>query len=202
MTILGMVGDHPWNGEWPSWGWWLTTDHPWNFTSGRKDKRIRSPETEYQILIFIFFWKKIQLLRAFWRQKCTFSAISDARTKKLFYLLFSIRLKYYGSFKTEYSDSTSFINRLSLLCKKTPKMCKIAPKMGPPDPPDPPKPIFWVGGFVLKLTQAEKNHNFAFWALFGHFWHLHTKIYFIHFFKSGKNIMSLLKRNFQFPPPS
>ena len=64
----------------------------------------------------------------------------------------------------EFSDVTSFINRLSLLCKKTPKMCEKTPKNGPPDPPDPPKPIFLVRGIVLILTHAKKKHNFALWG--------------------------------------
>ena len=62
--------------------------------------------------------KKIRLLGDLLAPKTgqngCFSAISSARTKNLLYSLFSIWQKYYESSKTEYSDSTSFINRLSL----------------------------------------------------------------------------------------
>ena len=43
---------------------------------------------------------------------------------------------------------------------------------------------------------------FAKMCVFGQFSALAQKIYFLHFFRSDKNIMSLLKQNIQFPPPS
>ena len=113
--------------------------------------------------------KKIRLLGDLLAPKIgqngCFSAISSARTKNLFYSLFSIWQKYYESSKTEYSDSTSFINRLSLfLYKKSTKNVRKSAKNWPPDPPDPPKPIFLVRGIVLILTHAKKKHNFALWG--------------------------------------
>ena len=44
-----------------------------------------------------------------------FLAIFESTQKKLFYSLFQTRPKYYESSKTQYSDSTSFINRLTPL---------------------------------------------------------------------------------------
>ena len=77
-------------------------------------------------------------------QNGCFSAISSARTKNLFDSLFSIWQKYYESSKTEYSDSTSYINQLSLFfIKKTPKMSEKTPKIGPPTPLTPQNPFFW-----------------------------------------------------------
>ena len=46
--------------------------------------------------------------------------------------------------------------------------------------------------------RVNKNEENAF---FGDFWIDTKKSCFIHFFKAGKNIMSLLKRNIQIPPP-
>ena len=113
--------------------------------------------------------KKIRLLGDLLAPKTgqngCFSAISSARTKNLFDSLFSIWQKYYESSKTEYSDSTSFINRLSLfLYKKSTKNVQKSAKNWPPDPPDPPKPIFLARGIVLILTNAKKIHNFALWG--------------------------------------
>ena len=48
-------------------------------------------------------------------RKCVFRPFLNRHQKKLFYSLFPIRPKYYESSKTEYSDSTSFINRLTPL---------------------------------------------------------------------------------------
>ena len=48
-------------------------------------------------------------------RKCAFRPFLNKHKKKLFYSLLLIRQKYYGSSKTEYSDSTSFINRLTPL---------------------------------------------------------------------------------------
>ena len=46
--------------------------------------------------------------------------------------------------------------------------------------------------------QVNKNQENAF---YGHFWIDTKKSYFIHFFKPGKNILSLLKQNIQIPSP-
>ena len=69
-------------------------------------------------------------------QNGCFSAISSARTKNLFYSLFSIWQKYYESSKTEYSDSTSYINQLSLffIKKKHQKCLKKRQKLAPRPP--------------------------------------------------------------------
>ena len=48
-------------------------------------------------------------------RKCVFRPFLNRHQKKLFYSLLLIRQKYYESSKTEYSDSTSFINRLTPL---------------------------------------------------------------------------------------
>jgi len=48
-------------------------------------------------------------------RKCVFRRFLNRHQKKLFYSLFQSRQKYYESSKTEYSDSTSFINRLTPL---------------------------------------------------------------------------------------
>ena len=48
-------------------------------------------------------------------RKCVFWPFLNRHQKKLFYSLFQTRPKYYESSKTEYSDSTSFINRLTPL---------------------------------------------------------------------------------------
>ena len=48
-------------------------------------------------------------------RKCVFRPFLNRHQKKLFYSLLLIRPKYYESSKTEYSDSTSFINRLTPL---------------------------------------------------------------------------------------
>ena len=48
-------------------------------------------------------------------RKCVFRRFLNRHQKKLFYSLFQNRQKYYESSKTEYSDSTSFINRLTPL---------------------------------------------------------------------------------------
>ena len=48
-------------------------------------------------------------------RKCVFRPFLNRHQKKLFYSLFQTRPKYYESSKTEYSDSTSFINRLTPL---------------------------------------------------------------------------------------
>merc|ERR1711954_427719 len=71
-------------------------------------------------------------------RKCVFRQFFNRHQKKLFYSLLLIRPKYYESSKTEYSDSTSFIIRLTPL-------------------------IFWGG---LKFFQGAKRgvppKNFAF----------------------------------------
>ena len=103
-----------------------------------------------------------------------------------------------------------------------PEMCEKAPKMCP-HPPDPPKPISLVGGGMFSKLPMPKNAITLlyklhlrcpvaisdFWGVFfakmcvlGRFPALAQKIYFIHFFRSDKNIMSLKKPNIQFPPPS
>ena len=64
-------------------------------------------------------------------RKCIFRPFLNRHQKKLFYSLLLIRQKYYESSKTEYSDSTSFINRLTTL-------------------------IFWV----LKFFRGAKNFAF------------------------------------------
>merc|ERR1711942_587273 len=48
-------------------------------------------------------------------RKCVFWPFLNRHQKKLFYSLFQNRPKYYESFKTEYSDHPSFINRLTPL---------------------------------------------------------------------------------------
>ena len=48
-------------------------------------------------------------------RKCVFRRFLNRHQKKIFYSLFQSRQKYYESSKTEYSDSTSFINRLTPL---------------------------------------------------------------------------------------
>ena len=47
----------------------------------------------------------------------------------------------------------------------------------------------------IRVNKNEEN------AVFGHCWIDTKKSYFIHFCQSGQNIMSLLKRNIQIPPP-
>ena len=84
--------------------------------------------------------KKIRLLGDLLAPKTgqngCFSAISSARTKNLFDSLFSIWQKYYESSKTEYSDSTSYINQLSLFFykKKHQKCLKKRQKLAPRPP--------------------------------------------------------------------
>ena len=98
-------------------------------------------------------------------RKCVFWPFLNRHQKKLFYSLLLIRQKYYESSKTEYSDSPSFINRLSLfLYKKSTKNVQKSAKNWPPDPPDPPEPIFLARGIVLILTHAKEIHNFALWG--------------------------------------
>merc|ERR1711954_635383 len=48
-------------------------------------------------------------------RKCIFRPFLNRHQKKFFYSLLLIRQKYYESSKTKYSDSTSFINRLTPL---------------------------------------------------------------------------------------
>ena len=48
-------------------------------------------------------------------RKCVFQPFLNRHQKKLIYSLLLIRQKYYEFFKTEYSDSTFFINRLTPL---------------------------------------------------------------------------------------
>ena len=49
--------------------------------------------------------------------------------------------------------------------------------------------------FKIRVNKNQEN------AFFGDIWIDTKKSCFIHFFKAGKNIMSLLKQNIQIPPP-
>ena len=56
----------------------------------------------------------------------------------------------------------------------------------------------WSRTLIKIQIRVNKNQENAF---FGHFWIDTKKSYFIHFFKTGQNIMSLLKQNIQITPP-
>merc|ERR1711954_28826 len=103
------------------------------------------------------------------------------------------------------------------------KCAKKRPKSAPPPPLTPRNPFFWLGGMSSILPKPKppitlhympnlrwyvppisdfRGVFFAKMCVFGRFPSLAQKIYFIHFFRSDKNNMSLLKRICQFPPPS